>query len=90
MILENFKIKEQGSWNELKGKQEEIEKIITSKERDSNHDDQTIPESKLPKTDTSTTKSKSDETRSNGDSALYGEIVDALRSFAANVFKDIL
>ncbi|ETS83153.1 hypothetical protein PFICI_05029 [Pestalotiopsis fici W106-1] len=76
LILEDFKIKEQGNWNDLKVKQGDIEKIITSKSQagTTTNGEATTP-SKGPKTVTPAPKSTSDDARSSGDSELYGYFI---------------
>jgi hypothetical protein len=78
LILENFKIKEQGTWSELKVKQGDIEKVITNEKQNRTADtEQALPPSQISRATRSAPTSKSDDTRSSGDSALYGKMMMA-------------
>ncbi|KAK6082594.1 ABC transporter [Seiridium cupressi] len=71
LVLENFRIKEQGSWDELQAKQQQIEKIITKSEGDALKESDQAPSS-LQIPTKSVQKDKSKSSRSEGDSSLYG------------------
>ncbi|KAM0810192.1 putative ABC transporter [Seiridium cardinale] len=71
LVLENFRIKEQGSWGELQTKQQQIEKIITKSEGDVSKESDQAPSS-LQKPAKSVRKDISKSSRSEGDSSLYG------------------
>jgi hypothetical protein len=82
LVLEDFKIREQGSWDELQIKQEQIEKIITNDGKPAaDESNQALSTSKTQLQKQPTAKNRSDKTRQDGDSALYGNVVFLFRRY---------
>lgn len=72
LLLEGGKITEQRSWDELKSKQDQIEKVLVNNPKGSAEDNHPPPLIAKPQTQVKPPLTKKDMSRLAGDSALYG------------------